>query len=190
MKLRTSVRIPFPPETVFTALRDRVTELRPYLAGIHRISVVSRVERDGRIETVVEWCAGAGAAAPIRAVFGEWAFAWTDYAVWDEKALTVDWRTETRALGRALTCGAHDAFISDGGGGTVLEIDGALELDPKRIPGVPAALGVPVARRLETYLAARVETSASATAKALAAYLGASAATKPENPTPGFRASV
>lgn len=175
MKLSNSIRIPFPPELVFAVVRDQVAELRPYLDGIHRITVLSRVERDDKVDTAVEWCAGSGMSAPIRAVFGEWAFAWTDYATWDANTLTVDWRTETRALGGALACGARDTFVPDGEGGTLLDINGALEVDPERIPGVPAAFGHAVARRLETYLVARVEASLAQTAKALAAYLSARA---------------
>lgn len=182
-KLSTSVRIPFPPGLVFTAVRDDVAELRPYLDGIHRITVLSRVEHDRKVETVVEWCAGSGLSSPIRAVFGEWAFAWTDYATWDADALTVDWRTETRALGGALACGARDTFAEEGEGVTRLSIDGALAVDPKRIPGVPAAFGDGVARRLEAYLVARLEASVTQTATALAEYLGARGATRiPEHP--------
>lgn len=172
MKLDTSVRIPFPPELVFSVIRDHVVELRPYLEGIHRISVRSREEKDGKIEVVVDWCAGdGGVAGPMRALFGEWAFAWTDYALWDAKALSVEWRTETRALGGALSCGARDLFLADGQGGTLLQVDGELEVDAERIPGVPAAFGGMVARRLEAYLVARIEMSVAQTARALAAYL-------------------
>jgi hypothetical protein len=172
MQLRTSVRIPFPPALVFRIIRDHVVELRPYLEGIHRISVRSREERDGKVHVIVDWCAGeGGVSGPMRALFGEWAFAWTDYATWDADELSVDWRTETRALGGALSCAARDVFVADGEAGTLLEVSGALEVSATRIPGVPAAFGGLVARRLESYLVDRIETSVARTAQALAAYL-------------------
>jgi hypothetical protein len=171
MDLHTRVRIPFPPEIVFAAIRDEVEGLRPHLEGIHRISVLSREEKDGKVDAVVDWCAGGDVPAPLRALLGEWAFAWTDYSTWDSGALAVDWRTETRALGGALLCGGRDLFLADGEGGTLLEVSAVVEVDGARIPGVPAVLGTRMARRLETYLVARTEASLASTAKALTAYL-------------------
>jgi 4-hydroxybenzoate polyprenyltransferase/uncharacterized protein YndB with AHSA1/START domain len=169
--IRTRARIPFPPELVFAACRDDVAALRRYLPGIRSISVRSREERDGKVEFVVDWCAGGGVPGPLRALMGKSAFEWTDYATWDSSTLSVAWRTETRALGGALSCGARDWFTDDGEGGTLLEVRGALEVDGTRIPGVPSLLRAAVARRLESHFVARVDASVARTAKALTAYL-------------------
>lgn len=171
MDLVTDVRLPFPPETVFTIFRDEVAHLEPYLPGIQSIEVVSRAEHDGLVDLVVDWQSGADVPAFVRGLIGESKFAWTDYATWDEGALAVDWRTETVALGGALRCGARDVFLEDGPGRTLLQIRGAIDIDPAKIPGVPALLGGAVGPRLEAYLVKRVCASLGDTAAALALYL-------------------
>jgi len=171
MELFTQVRIPFPPERVFAACRDDVAELVPYLPGIRSIEVTSRTDRGALVDLVVDWCSGADVPAFVRAVLGSALFTWTDYSTWDASALAVDWRTEARALGGAMRCGARDVFLEDGSGKTLIEARGAIEIDPRKIPGVPAVFGASVGRALEKYLVANTSTSLTAMARAMSEHL-------------------
>ena len=171
MELRSDARIPFPRARVFAAYRDDIAQLLPYLPNVRAIAVKSRKD-DGPVAHLVnEWQGGGEVPTAVRAVLGDSMLSWTDYATWNADALRCDWRTETHAFGDALRCAGYDLFLDDGPDRTRLEIRGTLEVDAKKIRGVPGFLAGRVGRAVEEFLGTRIQANLVETAKGLTKYL-------------------
>jgi hypothetical protein len=171
MELRADARIPFPPALVFAACRDEMPKLLPYLPSIRSIEVTARKEHGTIVENVVDWCSGRDLPAPLRAVIGPSLMSWTDYATWYGDLLSCDWHTETHAFTAAVRCAARDRFLEDGPGKTLLEIRGVLEVDARKIAGVPGFLAGTVGRSMEGFLVGKIQSDLVKTAEGLAQYL-------------------
>jgi hypothetical protein len=173
MDLRSDARIPFPPKVVFTAYRDHMVDLLPYLPNVRRIDVTSRHEEGTIVQLVNEWHGGGEIPAALRAVIGDSMLSWTDHATWDSDALRCDWRTETRAFADALRCAGQNAFVDDGQAKTLLQIRGTIDVDAKKIRGVPGFLAGKVGRAIEEFLGSRIQANLVETANGLTQYLNA-----------------
>jgi hypothetical protein len=171
MEIVADARIPFPREIVFAAYRDEITDLLPYLPNVRSIEVKSRKEEGGVIEFVNEWRGGGDIPGAIRAVLSESVLAWTDYAAWHADDMRCEWRTETHAFTDAVTCKGINRFLVDGDARTLLEIRGNLEIDAKKIRGVPSFMAGKVGRMVEEFLVNKIQANLVETAKGLAKYL-------------------
>ena len=171
MEIRADAHIPFPREIVFAAYRDEMIDLLPYLPNVRSIEIKSRKGEGNLIEFVNEWRGGGDIPAAIRAVLSESVLAWTDYATWRADAMVCDWRTETHAFTDAVSCKGSNRFVADGDGKTLLEIRGSLEIDAKKIRGVPSFLAGKIGRAVEEFLVAKIQSNLVETAKGLAKYL-------------------
>ena len=171
MELHADARIPYPRDAVFAAYRDHLAELLPHLPNVRRIEVKSREEKGPIVQLVNEWHGGGEIPAAVRAVLGDSMLTWVDHATWDSGAVQCDWRTETRAFGDALQCEGHNEFLEDGPGRTHLRVRGKIEVDAKRLRGVPGFLAGTVGRTLEEFLGGRIQANLVETAKGLTKYL-------------------
>jgi hypothetical protein len=171
MELRADARIPFPRTLVFAAYRDDIAELLPYLPNVRSIDVKSRKD-DGAIAYLVnEWHGGGEIPTALRAVLADSMLSWTDYATWNTETFRCEWRTETHAFREALRCAGYDVFLDDGPGKTLLEIRGTLDVDAKKIRGIPWFLGSKVGRVFEEFLGTKIQANLVETAKGLTKYL-------------------
>jgi hypothetical protein len=167
MDIRADAVIPFPPEQVFAAYRDRLAELAEYLPNIASIEVLSRDELpDGAVRLVNEW-RGSGADLPkvARAFITPEKLRWTDHATWHPD-LTVDWRSDVHAFPGAVLSSGKNRFVA-AGQGTRLEIRGQLTVDATKIPGVPRLLAGTVSAAVEKVLGGQVATNATKQAEGL-----------------------
>jgi hypothetical protein len=178
MEIRADAHIPFPREIVFAAYRDEMIDLLPYLPNVRSIEIKSRKGEGNLIEFVNEWRGGGDIPAAIRAVLSESVLAWTDYATWRADAMVCDWRTETHAFTDAVSCKGSNRFVADGDGKTLLEIRGSLEIDAKKIRGVPSMFAGTIGRKVEEFLVAKIQSNLVETAKGLVKYLEARDRTK------------
>jgi hypothetical protein len=171
MEIRADARIPFAREIVFATYRDEITSLLPYLPNVLGIEIKSRKDEGSVVEFVNEWRGGGDIPAAVRAVLSESALAWTDYATWRAKDLECDWRTATHAFTDAVACKGLNRFLVDGDGKTLLEIRGSLEIDAKKIRGVPSFLAGKIGRTVEEFLVGKIQSNLVETAKGLEKYL-------------------
>jgi hypothetical protein len=170
MDIRADAPIPFPRDLVFATYRDDMAKVVSYLPNVRSIQVTSRKENGAVVEMVNEWRGGGDIPAAIRAVLSESALAWTDYASWDSSTFRCDWRTQTHSFSDALVCRGSNLFAAEGNA-TRLEIRGSLELDPKKIRGVPSFLAGKVGKAVEEFLVGKISSNLLETAKGLSKYL-------------------
>jgi hypothetical protein len=171
MDLRSDARIPFPREAVFAVYRDSLDELLPYLPNVRAISLTSREENGPVVTLVKDWRGGGDVPAAIRAVLGDAALSWTDYSTWNAETLRCEWRIETRVLSGAIRCSGQNVFLEDGPLKMLLEVRGALDVDAKKIPGVPGFLAGKIGRTAEEFLVGKIQANLAETAAGLARYM-------------------
>jgi hypothetical protein len=171
MELRADATIPFPREIVFSAYRDELLKLLPYLPNVRSIDVTSRKEDGAVVEFVNVWHGGGDIPAAIRAVLSESVLEWTDYATWRADRLVCEWRTETHAFTEAVSCRGANRFIDAGADKTTIEIRGSLEIDAKKIRGVPSFLAGKIGRAVEEFLVGKIQSNLVETTKGLSNYL-------------------
>lgn len=173
MDIRAEGRLAFPPERVFVVYRDDILELLPYLGNVRNIVVRSRKDEGPVAEMVNDWTGGGDIPAALRAVLSDSMLSWTDYVTWNRDTLRCDWRIETRAFTDAVQSSGRNSFESDGAGGSYLRVRGSLEIDAKKLRGVPGFLAGKIARTLEGFLVEKIQANLDDTVNALGSYLKA-----------------
>jgi hypothetical protein len=171
MELRADAHIPFPRDLVFAAFRDDIVKMLPYFPDVRGIELKSRKDAGDVSELVRVWHGGGEIPVAARAVLNEAMLSWTDYATWDAGKLRCDWRIETHALSEAVLCKGVNLFLEEGPGKTLLEIRGTMEIDAKKIRGVPGFLAGKVGRTVEGFLGGKIQPNLVETAKGLTRYL-------------------
>jgi hypothetical protein len=173
MELRADAAIPFPRELVFATYRDHIHELVAYLPNVRDIQVKSRKEDGTVVELVNDWHGGGEVPGAVRALVGDSLLSWTDYARWDAATMTCDWRTETQAFAESMRCAGRNEFLEAGPSATRLLVRGSLDVDAKKMRGIPSFLAGKVGRTIEEFVGGKINVNLEETARALTRYLEA-----------------
>lgn len=153
MKFQSSQVIPFPVDQVFTLVRDRLTELVPYMPNVERIQAESREDLGGgRVRIVNTWYGKAEIPAVVKKIIKPEMIAWLDTAVWDEQEKTCQWQIEPKFFQENIQCGGVNHYRADGGDRVTLEITGDLSVRTKGIAGVPRLLEKKVSGQVEKFV--------------------------------------
>ncbi len=126
-------------ETVFTTFRDHLQELIPHLPDIKDIQLKDRKEVDDDTTKVVNLWKAQSEEVPklARSFIKPEMLEWTDYATWRKDAWECDWRMEVGFLSDAVTCKGVNKYREVGEGKTEITIQGVLNVDASKVPGVP-----------------------------------------------------
>jgi hypothetical protein len=171
MELHVDVPIPFARDVAFAAYRDDIVKLLPYLPNVRSIEVRSRKDEGDRVHIVNDWRGGGEIPGAVRALLGESALAWTDDATWDSSKFECAWRTQTAAFGEALRCSGTNSFHAEGPDRSRLDVRGTIDVDAKKIRGIPGFLAGKAGRAIEEFLVSRIQSNLAETAKGLTRYL-------------------
>ncbi len=156
MLLQADATIPFPRALVFATYRDKLAELREYMSNVRDIEVKSRKDDGDVVAFVNVWHGGGEIPAAARAFLSEKMLSWTDHARWNAADFTCEWRIETHAFSEAVSCGGTNTFV-DAGAETLFQIRGKIEIDAKKIKGVPSLLSGKVGKLIEDFLAGKIK---------------------------------
>ena len=172
MKFEDQAILSHPLELVFEAFRDRLTELTPYLPAIEAIETVEREELGpGRLRLVNIWHGAGEIPKAARKLLSEKMLSWTDHARWDESKWTCEWRMETHAFTEAVRCWGENHFVEVDPGHTRLEIRGEIEIDMKKVKGVPGFLAGTIGRTVEQFLVKQITPNLTSVSDALTGFL-------------------
>ncbi len=157
MKIDVPSTIPFSRSDVFRVYRDHLCDLVEYLPNVRAIEVKNRSEPDeNRLDLENHWYAEASIPKIAQSMIKPEMLKWIDYASWDKKKWTCDWRIETGFAREAITCTGHNTFEESGDDHMQLRITGELSIDAKQIPGVPRLLAGKIKPQLEKFVIALI----------------------------------
>lgn len=162
-----------PRERVFAIFRDEVPALRQWLPNVSSFETRARHEAPEVVTLTNDWRAEGEIPQVARPFVPKDATGWTDHAVWDTRKWTCEWRTEPHAFRESVTsAGAHhfEALSADR---TRVRMRGSVEVDAKKIPGVPRLLAGAVKPAVETFVVSTVKANLESFARAVQSYLRA-----------------
>jgi hypothetical protein len=179
MELRADARLAFPRPVVFAAYRDKITDMLPYLPNVRRIEVKERKEAGDLVTLHNVWHGGGEIPAAARAFLSEAMLSWDDTAEWKQSDFTCHWVITTHAFTEAVKCEGWNRFYPDpkaaDGEGTLLEIRGTLEIDARKVKGVPGFLAGKVGKAVEEFLTGKIQPNLVEVTHGLRQYLEANA---------------
>ncbi|PIE20188.1 MAG: hypothetical protein CSA66_01130 [Proteobacteria bacterium] len=123
-----------PVDRVMELLRDRLVELVPYLPAIDHVEEREREVDGARVRIVNAWQGNSKGLPLFAKPFVTKAMtAWSDVAIWDAGARSVQWRFIPRKFQGLYTCGGTNYLVAEGDQ-TRLTINGNLEIHPEKLP--------------------------------------------------------
>ncbi|MFW5966842.1 MAG: DUF2505 family protein [Persicimonas sp.] len=166
--------IDHPRELVFTTFRDDLDDLDEFLPDIKSITTESREERDEDTTHVVRiWKARDEEIPSLAKKFIKpEMLQWTDRATWNEDEWTCEWEIEVGFLSDAITSKGVNHY-HDRDGSTEIVIEGTLEVDAKKIPGVPGMLAGRVGKAVENFVVKMITPNLKDVNRGLERYLAA-----------------
>lgn len=172
MEIRSESRIHYPRERVYRAYRDQLPAIAAHMPDIREIIVHSREEQDGVVKILNEWVSDRDIPAVVAKVIRPEHLRWNDHATWHDADFYVDWVIETRAFTDAVRCSGRNSMIADGDG-TIVRLEGSLEISVKGIPGVPSFLAKRLAPQVERFIVGLITPNLKNTNTSLQDYLDA-----------------
>lgn len=152
MRIQSESIIKHPRAMVYEAYRDRLPEIAPYIPDIREIRVESREESEGAIKLHNVWIADREVPAYARAFLKPEMLQWDDLADWRDAESCVHWKLRLRVFTESVTCGGTNSFVDAGDGTTKVRLDGDLDIDVKKIPGVPRMLAGGIKPKVEKFI--------------------------------------
>ena len=146
--------IAFPASTVYSALRDRASELVPFLPEVDRIETVERVtQSDGRLRLTNVW-QGNSKSAPLaaRPFLTKEMMRWRDIATWNDDDRSLHWKFETMHMESLFACEGVNSFETIDQGRCTFHVSGTIETYPEKVPGVSTSLGRLLAPKADRWL--------------------------------------
>ena len=152
-KISVTDTVSYPRELVYNTFRDDLDELDDYLPDIKSITTENREEVDDNTTKIARVWKARDEEIPTLAkkFIKPEMLQWTDHATWHEDEWTCDWEMEVGFLSDAITAKGTNTYI-DKGDKVEIVIDGVLEVDAKKIPGVPGMLAGRVGKAVEGFV--------------------------------------
>jgi hypothetical protein len=165
MKLTVEVRVARPRPEVFVAYRDQMARVLEFLPNVRAIDASRRQEEGAVVYRSSEWHGGGEVPAAVRGIVSQSMLAWTEHAKWDATGFLCDWRADSRSFPEGVRCRGRTSFLDGPDGHTLIEVRGAVEVDARRLPGVPGFLAGSVGRSVEEFLVGRIRANLDETTK-------------------------
>ena len=173
MQFTSQSHIAHDRDKVFFAYRGKLPDLVPYLDDIKAIDVVTRQEKAGNEHIHNLWRADQEIPAFARAFVKKEMLCWDDFAIWFESDKKCSWVIKTHAFSEAVTCKGTNTFHDDGTGRTRVVLDGTLEIDLKKVRGVPRFLSKSLGPKLEKFIVNLITPNLEKVNSSIGAYLSA-----------------
>jgi hypothetical protein len=165
MKLTAEVRMACSRHGVFAAFRDEMNRVLEFLPNVRAVDVRHRQGEGAIVYQSSEWYGGGEIPAAVRGIVTQSMLGWTDYSKWDAAGFVCDWSTESHSFREGVRCRGRTSFLEESEGHTLVEMRGAVEVDGRRLPGVPGFLAAPVGRSVEEFLVGRIRANLAETTR-------------------------
>ncbi|PKN56644.1 MAG: hypothetical protein CVU56_15015 [Deltaproteobacteria bacterium HGW-Deltaproteobacteria-14] len=150
-------KIAGPVDRVLVMLRDRLTDLVPFLPTVDAIAEVEREVDGPRVRIVNAWQGNSHGVPTFARPFVTKAMtAWHDRALWDSDARTITWSFEPNRFQKLYTCSGLNYIRELDDGATELEINGSLIIHPEHLP-LPGPLARKFAPKITSWAVGKVQ---------------------------------
>ncbi len=140
-----------PREVVFSAHKDRLLEIVPFLEDVEKIELRGRASHaDGREEQTHLWY-GSPSVVPalVRPMVPPHLLQWLQKTVWSRKTWTAEWTIDVPGLGGTVEASGRNVYV-EAGGKCRIEVSGDFAFRPekvKELAAVPASV-VPMVEKI------------------------------------------
>ena len=152
MRINSESRIHHPIDLVYRCYRDHLPEVAPYTSDIKEIIVKSREEAEKGPQIHNIWVADREIPKVAQGLVKPDMLRWDDFAEWDDERQYVDWRINIPSFPDQVKCSGRNAFVADGPNCTKVLLTGELEINVRKIPGVPRLLAGRIAPKIESFI--------------------------------------
>ncbi len=152
MRIHSTSLVRHPRTRVYSAYRDELPEVVNYIPDVEYVEVLKRENLDDRVRLHNEWKSSKSIPAFARKVIRPEMLCWDDYAEWIQERWACEWVIKLRAFTQAVTCAGTNHFVAEGENQTRVIIEGSLDMDLRRVPGVPRMVAGPLAPRVEAFI--------------------------------------
>src|SRR3989339_2257317 len=168
MKIQGSEKLHHPAPLVFSTLRDKMDALVKLIPNIEQVEVLERRDEPPRVHLHNRW-QGSGSDIPgaLRPFIKKELTGWNDRAVWDESTLTCTWEIESIIGRNVFSCHGATQIVPNGENESTFTIDGELNVNPDKVPGVPGFLARKLQGPLENFIATLIRPNLTSTATAV-----------------------
>ena len=165
--------VAFEREKVFRVFRDKLPDLLSYLPDVEDIQVLEREEIDeNTIKLLNLWQASYDQVPKAaRGFIKPEMLKWKDHATWRQDEWVCEWVIEPDFLSDAISCQGKNTFIDKGDGKTEVIISGTLEIDVKKIKGVPKIGSAKIGKTVEDFAVPMISSNLSNVVKGVESYL-------------------
>lgn len=174
MQIHSSSVIRHPRERVYTAYRDEMSAVVPYMPNIKEIIVRARTERPGGVTLHNEWVGKGEIPRVAQGIVSPEMLRWDDHAEWDNGAYSCRWKLKVRVFTDSVRCEGTTRMTEEGPDATRVELSGTLDINLRDIPGVPRLLAGKLAPAVEKFIIALITPNLEQVNASLARYLDAS----------------
>ena len=165
MKLALEVPLPVGRGRVFAAYRDEIERVLEFLPSVRVVEVKARRDDGAVVQQIREWHGGGDVPAAVRGIVTQSMLGWDDQSVWDAQAFVCDWRALPHKFTEAVRCRGRTSFLEEPANQTLVDVRGAVDVDARRLPGVPSYLAASVGRAVEEFLVGRIRANLVETAR-------------------------
>ncbi len=153
MEFQFDEKIPGSISRVYAMLRDRLTDLVPYLDTVDDIEVLERDDsQPGQTKITNLWQGNTKAMPLLARPFVTKAMSrWKDHALWVERDWTIEWWFEPAKFSQLFTCKGIDHLYDQGDGTTLFRIQGDLHIFADKVPGVSRKMAAKLGPTIERW---------------------------------------
>ncbi len=172
MQFEFEETIPGPIDRVYDMLRDRLTDLVPYLEAIDSIEVLERDDDDDGQTKIVNLWKGNARLMPLmaRPFVTKAMTKWKDHATWGERERTIEWWFEPAKFSSLFTCTGLTRLENLGDETTLFHIKGELDVYADRVPGVGKRMAKKLGPTIEKWAIKKVRPNLMQVPKALQSF--------------------
>lgn len=170
MEFRSESFVSHPVDVVYAAYRDRLPEIGAFMPDIKEIDRHKVEQRDAGPWIHNIWHANADLPKALQSLVSKDKLQWDDIATWDDAGMKVDWVIQTYVFREAVTCSGSNTFVEAPGGSKII-LTGDLQIDLKKIKGIPSFLAGSLRPRVEKFIVDLIKPNLEKTNASLQAFL-------------------
>ena len=173
MQIHASSVLQYPRSRVFSAFRDEMPAVAPYMPNVQEILVKAREVNGPTTKMHNEWVGKGDIPKVAQGIIKPEMLRWDDFAEWNADTFACIWSLKLRVFADKVKCTGRTVLEEQGANATRITLSGTLDLDLRDIPGVPRLLAGTLAPQVEKFVVALVRPNLEQMNTAIGRYLDA-----------------